>query len=166
MSRQLTRPGEPCTESGFPTLLPGDPGTGRTLASRPATPALWARTPMSAAAQRTRANLPAAAHRTTAGEPVNMGRAYLPQCTRADHPVLRRGGPIAEAHPRRAERRVGARLSAGASRGLAPRYGPTRERLSVCLFIGALGVNFRICRDEVWQRPPWGRSGPGAAARR
>jgi hypothetical protein len=24
--------------------------------------------------------------------------------------------------------------------------GPTRERLSVCLFIGALGVNFRICR--------------------
>jgi hypothetical protein len=22
-----------------------------------------------------------------------------------------------------------------------------RERLSVCLFIGALGVNFRICRD-------------------
>jgi hypothetical protein len=27
------------------------------------------------------------------------------------------------------------------------RYGPTRERLSVCLFIGALGVNFRICRD-------------------
>jgi hypothetical protein len=26
--------------------------------------------------------------------------------------------------------------------------GPTRERLSVCLFIGALGVNFRICRRE------------------
>jgi len=34
-----------------------------------------------------------------------------------------------------------------ASRGLAPRYGPTRERLSVCLFIGALGVNFRIYRS-------------------
>jgi hypothetical protein len=31
--------------------------------------------------------------------------------------------------------------------------GPTRERLSVCLFIGALGVNFRICRDDAaWRR--------------
>jgi hypothetical protein len=29
---------------------------------------------------------------------------------------------------------------------LAPCYGATRERLSVCLFSGALGVNFRICR--------------------
>jgi hypothetical protein len=28
----------------------------------------------------------------------------------------------------------------------APLSGPTRERPSVCLFIGALGVNFRICR--------------------
>src|SRR5262249_20012255 len=31
--------------------------------------------------------------------------------------------------------------------------GPTRERLSVCLFIGALGVNFRICRDVVRRQP-------------
>jgi hypothetical protein len=30
----------------------------------------------------------------------------------------------------------------------APLSGPTRERLSVCLFIGGLGVNFRICRES------------------
>jgi len=47
---------------------------------------------------------------------------------------------------RRAERRFGARLFTGLRQVLAPRYGSARERLSVCLFIGALGVNFRICR--------------------
>jgi hypothetical protein len=36
-----------------------------------------------------------------------------------------------------------------ASRGLAlPVMGPTREWLSVCLFIGALRVNFRSCRGQ------------------
>jgi hypothetical protein len=34
-----------------------------------------------------------------------------------------------------------------------PCYGPTRKRLSVCLFIGALGVNFRICRDPRVYQP-------------
>ena len=29
----------------------------------------------------------------------------------------------------------------------APVVGRTREQLSACLFIGALGVNFRICRE-------------------
>jgi hypothetical protein len=28
-----------------------------------------------------------------------------------------------------------------------PGYGPTGERLSVCLFIGTDGVHVRICRD-------------------
>jgi hypothetical protein len=51
-------------------------------------------------------------------------------------------------HQSRAERRVGARLSAGLHVVWRNRYGPARERLSVCLFIGALGVNFRICRDD------------------
>src|SRR5262249_29962306 len=46
-----------------------------------------------------------------------------------------------------------------ASRGLAPPYGPTRERLSACLFIGALGANFRICRVEV--RPGVSAAGAG-----
>jgi hypothetical protein len=47
----------------------------------------------------------------------------------------------------KAERGLGARLSTGLSLGLATHYGPTRERLSVCLFIGGLDVNFRICRN-------------------
>ena len=36
----------------------------------------------------------------------------------------------------------------------APVMGPTRERLSVCLFIGALDVNFRICRRSRVRSPP------------
>jgi hypothetical protein len=46
------------------------------------------------------------------------------------------------------ERRLRARLST-CLRVVGRRgYGPTRERLSVCLCIDALGVNARICRDE------------------
>jgi hypothetical protein len=42
----------------------------------------------------------------------------------------------------------------------APLSGPTRERLSVCLFIGGLGVNFRICRRPGVQRNQWVTSSP------
>jgi len=55
----------------------------------------------------------------------------------------------ATSRPRAAQysyRRLGARLSTGLRVVWRNRYSPTRERLSVCLFIGALGVNFRICR--------------------
>ncbi len=50
-----------------------------------------------------------------------------------------------------------AALAGRASRGLTPRYGATRERLSVCLFSGALGVNFRHpnpgCSSSTRPRP-------------
>jgi hypothetical protein len=36
-------------------------------------------------------------------------------------------------------------------------YGPTRERLSVCLCIGTLGVNIRICR--AWRAPSFATYG-------
>jgi hypothetical protein len=60
-----------------------------------------------------------------------------------DHPYLR--ASVHERRPQlgRAERRVGARLSTGLRVVWRPSYGSTREQLSVCLFIGALGVNFR-----------------------
>jgi hypothetical protein len=44
------------------------------------------------------------------------------------------------------------------------RYGPLRERLSVCLFIGALGVNFRICRESRVRASTAGKVTPAGLA--
>jgi len=55
-------------------------------------------------------------------------------------------GSLASFVIRDAKRRVGARLSIRFRVLGWHGYGPTRERLSVCLCISTLGVNVRICR--------------------
>jgi hypothetical protein len=71
--------------------------------------------------------------------------ASLPRAAQNDHYGMVRhdigGNPTAD-HNQAGRRAIIYRLRVV----WLPRHGPTRERMSVCLFIGALGVNFRICR--------------------
>ena len=64
----------------------------------------------------------------------------------ADHPDLSTASDNSSPHPRRAERRVAARLSTQGYASLAARL--WQRKRSICILcIGALGVTVRFCRS-------------------